>query len=110
MNNVLLIISAVLLFGCAAVTITRQLHFLQLNSYYNSRFFDYFKDEFNMISVWSLLGAAIIINLAIFDYAVLTLVLTVIFSYYVFVKCPVFLSFSQRPLNSRCRRTPFRRS
>lgn len=80
MNNILLIISAVLLFGCAAVTITRQLHFLQLNSYYNSRFFDYFKDEFNMISVWSLLGAAIIINLAIFDCAVLTLIATVIFS------------------------------
>lgn len=79
MSNVMLFISAVLLFLTALVTMTRQLHFLQLNSYFNSRFFDYFKDEFNMISVWSLFGCAVIVNLALFDIELLTLILTVIF-------------------------------
>ena len=59
---------------------TRQLHFLQLNSYYNSRFFDYFKDEFNMISVWSLFGCAVVINLAIFELGIAALITVVVFS------------------------------
>ena len=75
----LLTISAILLFVTALVTITRQLHFLQLNSYYNSRFFDYFKDEFNMISVWSLLCTAIVVNLAIFELSLATLICVAIF-------------------------------
>lgn len=79
MSNILLTISAVLVFLTALVTITRQLHFLQLNSYYNSRFFDYFKDEFNMISVWSLLACAVLVNVAIFEKNILSVVLTVVF-------------------------------
>ncbi len=75
----LLTISAILLFLTALVTITRQLHFLQLNSYFNSRFFDYFKDEFNMISVWSLFGVAVSINLAIFEKGVASIVLAGVF-------------------------------
>ena len=69
----LLTISAVVLFATALVTMTRQLHFLQLNSYYNRRFFDYFRNEFNMISVWSLFATAIVVNLAIFELGVATL-------------------------------------
>ena len=80
MSTLLLFISAVVLFLTALVTMTRQLHFLQLNSYFNSRFFDYFKDEFNMISVWSLFGCAVVANLAIFELEVPTLIATVIFS------------------------------
>lgn len=79
MDNTLFLISAVLLFLTSLFTITRQLHFLQLNSYYNSRFFDYFKDEFNMISVWSLLGCVLIVNLAVFEKAVFCLISTVVF-------------------------------
>lgn len=80
MSNILLFISAIVLFATALVTITRQLHFLQLNSYFNSRFFDYFKDEFNMISVWSLFGCAVVINLAIFELNLLALIFTCVFS------------------------------
>lgn len=80
MSDILLNISAVLLFATALVTMTRQLHFLQLNSYFNSRFFDYFKDEFNMISVWSLFAAVIIINLAIFKQTTAVIVTTLVFS------------------------------
>ncbi|MEE1002214.1 MAG: UDP-N-acetylmuramoyl-tripeptide--D-alanyl-D-alanine ligase [Acutalibacteraceae bacterium] len=80
MDNILLLISAVLLFATALVTLTRQLHFLQLNSYYNSRFFDYFKDEFNMISVWSLFGCAVVVNLAIFEISVAVLIASAVFS------------------------------
>ncbi len=75
----LLTISAILLFLTALVTMTRQLHFLQLNSYYNSRFFDYFRNEFNMISVWSLFGCAVVVNLAIFELGVVALVVSASF-------------------------------
>ncbi|MGN0174307.1 MAG: Mur ligase family protein, partial [Acutalibacteraceae bacterium] len=78
MANILLTITALILFLTTAVTITRQLHFLQLNSYFNSRFLDFLKDEFDMISVWSLLCAVIIINLALFDLPVFALIFSVI--------------------------------
>lgn len=79
MDNILFLISVGVLFLTSAVTITRQLHFLQLNSYYNSRFFDFFKNEFNMISVWSLLGCVLIVNLAVFKKPLYCLISAVIF-------------------------------
>lgn len=73
-------ICAVLLFLTAMVTITRQLHFLQLNSYFNSRFFDYLKGEFKLKTVFSIICGALVAIFAIFDLSVLTLIVTVIFS------------------------------
>ena len=71
---------SLLLFLTVLVTITRQLHFLQLNSYFNSRFFDYLKGEFKAKTVFSLISALIISLFAVFDLRVLTLVFAVIFS------------------------------
>lgn len=76
----LLLSVAVIISVTTLVTMTRQLHFLQLNSYFNSRFFDYFKEEFNMISVWSLFGTAVVVNLAIFDLSLIALIVTTLFS------------------------------
>ncbi|MBQ5590062.1 MAG: UDP-N-acetylmuramoyl-tripeptide--D-alanyl-D-alanine ligase, partial [Clostridia bacterium] len=74
----LLIITAVVLFITAMITMTRQLHFLQLNSYFNSRYFDYFKDEFNMISVWSLLVCCLMVNIAIFDMELILIIVALL--------------------------------
>ncbi len=51
-------IAAVLLALAALVALTRQLHFLQLNSYYNNRFWEYLRGAFSGVAVCSLLCAA----------------------------------------------------
>ncbi len=53
-------ICSLLLFVTVLISITRQLHFLQLNSYFNSRFFDYLKGEFKAKTVFSLVSALLV--------------------------------------------------
>ena len=52
MSIVLTALSSVLAV-CVCITLTRCFHMLQLNSYFNSRYFDYLKGEFTFISVCS---------------------------------------------------------
>ena len=72
--DILLLITNAVICLTTLVAMTRQLHFLQLNSYYNSRFYDYFKDEFDMITVWSIFGAVVLTNLELFALCVPALI------------------------------------
>ena len=73
-------ICSLLLFVTVLISITRQLHFLQLNSYFNSRFFDYLKGEFKAKTVFSFIATLLVSLFAVFDLKVLALVFTAIFS------------------------------
>ena len=67
MDSIFLIITAVICLVTLGFTITRQLHMLQQNSYFYSRYFDFLKENIKNSSIVSVLLAALTVFLAFFS-------------------------------------------